>query len=70
MSTDVFLVPGSWFQSDPNAILPTLFVRLTYAALDLEEIPVAISRFNNALREVFLLGEKTKVSKDKNRHCL
>lgn len=59
-----FLVPGSWFQSDPNAILPTLFVRLTYAALDLDKMPVAISRFNDALREGFKLGENGKALKN------
>lgn len=61
MLADFFLVPGSWFQSDPNAIYSTMFVRLTYAALDLEKIPVAISRFNDALREAFKLNEKGKV---------
>lgn len=51
----MFPVPGSWFQSDPDEILPTMFVRLTYAALDVEKMPEAIRRFGTALRQEFKL---------------
>jgi DNA-binding transcriptional MocR family regulator len=55
---DFFVVPGSWFQADPAAILPNLFIRFTYAALDIENIPIAVGRFNEALRESFRIEKK------------
>ncbi|KAH0533511.1 hypothetical protein GP486_008999, partial [Trichoglossum hirsutum] len=47
------VVPGSWFQADPDAVLPDMFFRVTYASLPREQTTEAIMRLGAAIRKCF-----------------